>query len=507
MKHTSKKTKLITAIIASVAIIGAGVGIVLATQPKNGASSDSSIDSSSTQAHTHEYTTTVTNPTCTQAGYTTHKCDCGDEYVDSYVNATNHNFKTYVYDNNATCLANGTETATCGNKNCSQKNTRVKANSITTHNVEDSGWCSICDQAIAPTKGILYDVSADGTYAEVIGYEGNSAKVNIATTYNNLPVKAIADSAFKNTKIENVIIPNSIIAIDKYAFCQCDNLSNIVIPNSITSIEFSAFYSCDTLNTIAIPDSVTFIGKLAFGYCSNLTSVTLGNGIISIASTSFADCNVFNVYKNCKYLGNDNNPYLALMETNAQNFSTYEIHNETKVIADYAFNELTNLTNIIIPDSVIHIGVCAFSYCLNLTDITIGKSVTTINDFAFWHCNSLTKIIIPNSTMTIGRYSFNECTNLADLTIGNSVISIGDGAFQACDKLTNITIPNSVTFISIFAFACDSLSNVFFENTSNWIAIYHDGSRTIPLQTLSSPTTSAEYLKSIYNNYTWQRTE
>ena len=121
MKLTSKKTKLITAIIASVAIIGAGVGIVLATQPKN----DSSTNSSSTQTHTHEYTTTVTNPTCTQAGYTTHKCDCGDEYVDSYVNATNHNFKTYVYDNNATCLANGTETATCGNKNCSQKNTRA----------------------------------------------------------------------------------------------------------------------------------------------------------------------------------------------------------------------------------------------------------------------------------------------------------------------------------------------------------------------------------------------
>ena len=37
--------------------------------------------------HTHSYTATVTNPTCTEKGYTTHKCSCGDSYVDTYVNA------------------------------------------------------------------------------------------------------------------------------------------------------------------------------------------------------------------------------------------------------------------------------------------------------------------------------------------------------------------------------------------------------------------------------------
>lgn len=40
--------------------------------------------------HTHSYTEVVTPPTCTQRGYTTHTCTCGDSYIDSYVNALGH---------------------------------------------------------------------------------------------------------------------------------------------------------------------------------------------------------------------------------------------------------------------------------------------------------------------------------------------------------------------------------------------------------------------------------
>lgn len=35
--------------------------------------------------HKHEYTSVVTQPTCTEKGYTTYTCECGDSYVDNYV--------------------------------------------------------------------------------------------------------------------------------------------------------------------------------------------------------------------------------------------------------------------------------------------------------------------------------------------------------------------------------------------------------------------------------------
>ncbi len=42
----------------------------------------------------HSYTSVVTDPTCTEKGYTTHTCEkCGDSYKDSYVDATGHNYE------------------------------------------------------------------------------------------------------------------------------------------------------------------------------------------------------------------------------------------------------------------------------------------------------------------------------------------------------------------------------------------------------------------------------
>lgn len=49
----------------------------------------------STSVCLHEYESVVTDPTCTDAGFTTHTCSkCGDSYVDSKVNATGHSYGT-----------------------------------------------------------------------------------------------------------------------------------------------------------------------------------------------------------------------------------------------------------------------------------------------------------------------------------------------------------------------------------------------------------------------------
>ncbi len=52
--------------------------------------------------HNHTYTSTVTAPTCTEKGYTTHTCDCGEYYIDSYTNIVAH---TYVGSTCSNCGA------------------------------------------------------------------------------------------------------------------------------------------------------------------------------------------------------------------------------------------------------------------------------------------------------------------------------------------------------------------------------------------------------------------
>ena len=51
--------------------------------------------------HTHDYKATVTKPTCTERGYTTYTCSCGDSYKGSYVDPLGHDYK------NGTCTRCG----------------------------------------------------------------------------------------------------------------------------------------------------------------------------------------------------------------------------------------------------------------------------------------------------------------------------------------------------------------------------------------------------------------
>jgi len=49
-----------------------------------------------TGGHTHTYTETVTAPTCTDGGYTTHSCSCGHTWRDNETPATSHDYQ-YKY--------------------------------------------------------------------------------------------------------------------------------------------------------------------------------------------------------------------------------------------------------------------------------------------------------------------------------------------------------------------------------------------------------------------------
>ena len=69
--------------------------------------------------HTHDYTynVSVNNPTCTQRGYTTYTCACGDSYTGSYTDALGHNFV------NGICTRCGIKEGACdGGTTCPGKN-------------------------------------------------------------------------------------------------------------------------------------------------------------------------------------------------------------------------------------------------------------------------------------------------------------------------------------------------------------------------------------------------
>jgi hypothetical protein len=107
------------------------------------------------------------------------------------------------------------------------------------------------------TEGVEYEVSSDGTFAEVVGYHGIATTVKIADFYNGLPVKGIRTRAFYDKM--------DIIAVE--------------IPNSVTSIGDYAFASCEMLKTIKLPEQLDTIGDSAFSGCNNLVNLELPSGL------------------------------------------------------------------------------------------------------------------------------------------------------------------------------------------------------------------------------------
>ena len=100
------------------------------------------------------------------------------------------------------------------------------------------------------------------------------------------------------------------------------------------------------------------------------------------------------------------------------------------------------------------IGNGAFNGCSNLTSVILPESITSIGNYAFYACSSLTgNLVIPNSVTTIGYYAFKECTSFnGNLTLGNSLTWIGTNAFDKCNFSGELTIPNTVEYIGVGAF-------------------------------------------------------
>jgi len=172
--------------------------------------------------------------------------------------------------------------------------------------------------------------------------------------------------------------------------------------------------------------------------------------------------------------------------------TTYNVNS----IGQYAFNNCSGLTNVIIPNSVTSIGYSAFYGCSGLIDITIPNTITSFRDYCFYGCIGLTSITIPNSVSFIGNYCFYGCSGLTNIVIPNTVTSLGVSAFQGCSCMKSIAISNSVTSIGDYCFmGCSSLMSIVIPDvvTSLGVSAFADCSSMKSIAISNSVTSIGDY--------------
>ena len=135
------------------------------------------------EAHEHSYTAVVTAPTCTEKGYTTHTCSCGDSYVDTYTDALGHAWDSGKVTKQPTATETGVRTYTC-----------TRCNATKTETIPATGSVDVTEMFTDVTKnwaypGIQYCVThgimggmGDGTFAPT----GTTTRAQIVQILYNL---------------------------------------------------------------------------------------------------------------------------------------------------------------------------------------------------------------------------------------------------------------------------------------------------------------------------------
>ena len=264
---------------------------------------------------------------------------------------------------------------------------------------------------------------------------------------------------FENAK--KLILPSTINETSNDALSNMKNLSVIEV-----NPENENFMSIDGM--LCQKHEENYIGLL---YCpAKKNSVNIDGTITGIDSEAFRDCaditeinaadsGAFTVKDGILYNSDYSWLYLA-----PRNIKSVTIPAETRYIANCAFCNCAQLTDIDIPDTVESLNYAAFSNCTALKNGNLGKGITDISNYAFSGCSSLASITIPDNVTNIGWEAFSGCSSLASITIPDSVTYIGWNAFYNCTSLTDITVPDSVTNIGSDAF----YNTAYYNNEENW---------------------------------------
>ena len=142
-------------------------------------------------------------------------------------------------------------------------------------------------------------------------------------------------------------------------------------------------------------------------------------------------------------------------------------------IADAAFENQGELTDVILTANITELGVGAFKGCSKLESINLAVSnVTILSENVFQNCTALSFAEIPNKITSIGKWALSN-TGCSNVTIPSSITIMGDEVFKDCKSLETVTFADgfSLALPQMTFLSCGALKDVTLVGTMGSIGI------------------------------------
>ena len=317
------------------------------------------------------------------------------------------------------------------------------------------------------------------------------------------------------SSIETVTFPSSVKNLGAGLFADCVSLKEVQLPDTIDTIYEQAFSECKELATITFPKETFAICANAFAGCTSIEQVLLQGKELTVDDTAFTGCN--NIKRADLNYPKIGRTFIAMK--NLEDVSFGPLVEQIGIIVGmsgmyningYPYNapfvpsmlyegsafSATGLKRVVIPSNVKIIANTAFADCEQLTEVICESDLDFLGAYAFYHTpwyenlpdgiayigNSAYSykgempenytVEIKEGTKTIAPVAFNEQPNCVAVKLPNSIKRIGLFAFTGCN-IEKVEIPSSFDY---FNYVFDrNLKELSILNPQTYIDIYFIG--------------------------------
>ena len=352
--------------------------------------------------------------------------------------------------------------------------------------------CFLLLLAAVPLQVSAYETDGDFIYevyneqASLLQYNGSDKVVEVPGELGGYPVIRIETYAFRESAVEEVILPEGLLDIGLQAFEDCASLKKINLPEGLLDIGMGAFLRCSALEELVFPSTLRSIGMSAFQKCASLEEVVLPEGLLYLQSGAFLGCT------GLRKVVLPSTLQLRLTDSSLfQNCTALEeviLSEGFTLIPSAAFAGCTSLAKVELPSTVTRIDTLAFENCISLNRLTLPASLSTVGGGILSGCGDVELVLEQGSPLTyengalynesgflvyargmeelpplqngIESYAFAGNTVLKTAHIPARVTAVRSYAFRNCTALEAATVPWSVEDLNGTFCGCESLSSV-----------------------------------------------